>query len=145
MRGTRLSCLLLLLSLLTACHTQSPADQLRAELKTVASWAATARMTGESWAGGSVPNAYARRTLQAAEEALQESAGDLNASAPDGSTVPDLRPATLGKMQKLQQILTQMSAAVAQQDRTAMAEQINQLASVEREIAELKKGAGGNS
>jgi hypothetical protein len=145
MRGTRPSYLLLLLLLLTACHNQSPADKLRAELKTVASWAATARMTGEAWSGGAVPNAYARRTLQAAATALQESAAALDISARDGSTVPDLRTATMAKMQKLQQLVAQMSAAVEQQNRAAMAEQLNQLAAVEREIAELKGEAGKHS
>lgn len=142
MRAKRLCGLLLSFALLAACRTQSPVDKLRAELKATASWAATARMVGETWSGGSVPNAYARRSLRTAADALEESRGILNASAQDDSSTGDLRAALLSEIQKLQQVCGQMRASVAARDSAAMSEQLKQLSAIEGEIAELKKAAG---
>ena len=146
MRAIRLSGLLLLLPLLTACQHQSPAVQVQAELKTASSWAATARMVGEKWSGGAVPTRYARRSLEAAADALEESENALNTLA-QGVQVAgrDLRPEALAEIQKLKQVIAQMSAAIEKQDRAAMTAQISQLSAVEREIAALKREAGGQS
>ncbi len=142
MRAKRLCGLLLLFSLLAACRTQSPVDKLRAELKATASWAATARMVGETWSGGSVPTPYAERSLRTAAVALEESRSALNTSTEGDPSTHDLRSALLSEIQKLQQVFGQMRALVAAQDRAAMSEQLKQLSSIEGEIAGLKKAAG---
>src|SRR5215210_4374092 len=68
---------LLLLAALAAC-AQSPADELRAEAQTAASWAATVRMAGEAWSKGAVTDAYARRTVETAQRTLGETADALD-------------------------------------------------------------------
>ncbi len=73
----RLSYLLLLpIITLTACG-QSADEQLQAEIKTVSSWTATAQMAGEAWTKCDVPDAYARRTLETAQDNLKETAESL--------------------------------------------------------------------
>jgi uncharacterized protein (UPF0147 family) len=142
MRAKRLCGLLLLFALLAACRSQSPTEKVRAELKATASWAATARMVGETWSGGSVPSAYASRSLRTAAEALEESRAILNAVAQDDSSTRDLRSALLSEIQKLKQVCEGMRASVAARDSAALSGQLKQLSSIEGEIAELKKAAG---
>lgn len=67
---SRLSSLLLLLNLLTACSSQSSTDKLAKELQTVKSWTATAHMVADAQIHGDVPTAYAKHTLEKAQEGI---------------------------------------------------------------------------
>src|SRR4051794_40074542 len=71
----------ILLALLVACNSQSPADKLRKELQTVASWAATSRMVGEALQNGKVLSAYAARTFETAGQNLQDESRTLEKSS----------------------------------------------------------------
>src|SRR6266850_5459658 len=65
-----LTILLVLLS--NACTSSDSATKLEKETNTIISWAATAQMVGEAWHAASVPRAYADRTLQSAQEAIEK-------------------------------------------------------------------------
>ena len=142
MRLLRLSVLLVslaLLTVLTACGAQSSADDLATELETVTSWAATAHMVGDAWINGTVPTAYAKQTLEAAQQSLQEEMDTLA----QGSTVPsDRRTKLLETLQSLEQTVGQMATAVEQEDRAALTQQMQQLSTEEQTIGTLAKNAG---
>ena len=130
MRPRRSSSLVLVLAL--ACSTRPPAEQLKTELQTVASWAATARMTGEQWLKGSVPRAYAAQTLRAAAETLEEEAQAIQGQEAAGAAeLTRAAGATIGRMR----------TAVEGGDRAALARLLEQLKAEEQAARSLAGGA----
>jgi hypothetical protein len=121
--------------------TQSPEDQLKAELQTVASWAATARMASEQLLKGAVPRAYAAQTLRAAAETLQEEAQTIQGVKADGAAAAGLQASLLGRTQSLGQAVGQMSAAVESKDDQKLAQSLEQLKGEEQAVKSLAGGA----
>lgn len=130
---------LLLLTLLTACSSKSSVDELTKELQTVNSWAATAQMVGDSWIRGVVPTAYAKQTLSTAQKELQKETGTLFKA----SIAPSQYRTILEHLQRLQSTVGDMSKAVEQGDKTALAQQLKQLSTQKRTISQLDMPVGG--
>ncbi|HKR00577.1 MAG TPA: hypothetical protein VJT09_07880 [Pyrinomonadaceae bacterium] len=137
MRSLRSSSLLLVLAV--TCCTRPPADQLKTELQAVASWAATARMTGEAWAQGSVPRAYAAHTLRTAREALQEETGTIGEPAQGGG---ELQASLAARTEKVAQVIEGMRATVERDDKQALTQLLEQLKAEEREMKALAASGG---
>jgi hypothetical protein len=137
---SRLSSLLLLLNLLTACSSQSSTDKLAKELQTVKSWTATAHMVADAQIHGDVPTVYAKHTLEKAQEELKHETDTLSKL----SIAPSQRRTVLEQLKRLEDTLGQMSKAVEQKDPQAMIQQIQQLSTQEQTINMLAKTAGGS-
>lgn len=129
----------MLLTLLTACSSKSGADKLTKELQTVTSWAATAEMTGDAWMHGNVSTVYAKQTLSTAQKKLHKQTETLFKSSSD----PTQRRMLLDRLQRLESTVGQMSRAVEQKDRTAIAQQLRQLSTQKQTISTFAKTAGG--
>lgn len=116
---------LLLIPLLTLSSCgQSPAEELQAETQIVASWVATARMVGEAWTKGSVPDAYARRTLETAQESLKEATETLA----EAEEIPaEQLTRAQEQIRNLQQTMSQMQAATERDDKPALQQSLNEL------------------
>lgn len=127
--------LLLSLTLLTACSNQSSTESTK-DLQTVRSWAATAQMTGDAWTRGVVPTAYAKQTLSTAQKKLHEETDNLAQLSIDTTQ----RRTILEHLQRLEMTVNQMSTAVAQEDHTAIAQQLKQLSTQEQKLSTLKPG-----
>jgi hypothetical protein len=143
MQLLRVSCLTLwlaLLALLTGCSYHSPSAQFSADLTTITSWAATAHMVSEEWARQAVPNAYAKQTLQVAREELQTAVATLKQLQLSGASAQQ-RATLLRHVQRINQLLGQMSKVVEQEKRDAMAPLRRQLATEEKAINTLAKSA----
>ena len=129
--------LLILVTSLVACNSQSPADKLRKELQTVASWAATSRMVGEALQNGKVLSAYAARTFEAAGQKLQEESRTLEKS----SDIPVEERANLqAQLARLEQIVGQLKTAAAGKDNAALSQQVGQLSVEEQSLKSSFKG-----
>lgn len=119
-------CYLLLLPVIafaTACG-QSADEQLQAEIKTVSSWTAAARMAGEAWTKGDVPDAYARRTLETAQDNLKETADALE----ETEEIPaNQKSQAQEQINNLRQTMNKMQAAVESGDKPALAQSLDQL------------------
>jgi hypothetical protein len=102
-----------LLLLLVSCG-QDPAQQAAEEAKAVASWAATAAMAGEAWAGGAVTREYASDTLGSVLESLAREEGRA-ASLP-----PDARGRLTEKLEKVKAAVGELGRAVEGGDRGAV-------------------------
>ena len=131
--------ILYLTILLISCGSQSSADQLAKELQTVASWIATAHMVGKAWNDGNVPTPYTQRTLQAAEESLQEEADKLTQTS---KIPPNTRRTALELLRNVKTTLGQMQPAVEGGDRTALSRQLNQLEMQRQRVIALTKNGG---
>ena len=130
MRPRRSCSLVLVLAL--ACCTRPPAEQLKTELQTAASWAATARLAGEAWLKGSVPRAYAVQTFRVAAETLEDEAQTIQGQQAEEATgLTRAAGATIGRMR----------AAVAGGDRQALAQLLGQLGGEEQALRSLAGGA----
>lgn len=136
---------LFLLTLLTACSSKSSADELAKELQTVTSWAATAHMVGDAWTRGVVPTAYAKQTLEKAQKELHKEIDKLTQKSD-----PQDRATLQEQLRRLESTVGQMSTAVEQGNRTALAklvadiaQQLKQLSREEQTISTLAKTAGG--
>lgn len=128
-----------MLTLLTACNSKSSAEELTKELEKVSSWAATAHMVGEAWIRGDVPMTYAKQTLKTTQKEVQKETDKLSKSS-----IPQ-RQNVLKPLQRLQNTIGQMSTAVEQKDRTAIATQLKQLSTEEKTIRSLAKPADEKS
>src|SRR5690349_2401955 len=113
--------LLGLLAALTACGNQAPADEQAKEIQTLLSWTATTHMAVDSWRQGTVPQVYTTRTLQYAAE-------QLDAEQPKVAKLPPIPGDTplAERLQRVRIALDQMSTAVAQGDRAALAGPLQQ-------------------
>jgi len=139
MRAVRVCSLSLLLLAITCC-TRTPSDQLKTELQTITSWTATARMVGEAWLKGAVPNAYAAHTLRTAGESLSEAIRTLSEQSPEG--VAELQTSLMGQARSLEQLVEQMRAAVENRDGSALSQLLKQLEGEEQTIKALAKNGG---
>jgi len=121
--------------------TQSPAAQLKTGLQQVASWTATARMAGEAWLKGSVPQAYAAQTLRAAQETLQEEAKALEEALPN-SAAAELHASLLKQARSIAGVIGQMRAAVEKRDRQTLSHLLKQLEAEQQALHALSKRGG---
>lgn len=138
----RILCCLLILPF-AACGSRDSNAALRDSLTTVVSWAATAQMTGEAWADGRVPNAYAQQTLEKAQESIEREADALGEKSTSLSV--DERRLLLSQLSDLEATLEEMRAAVEDGDRAGAAAQADRLRKVEEAIKALttRRGAAG--
>jgi hypothetical protein len=133
-------CSLSLLLLAFTCCTRTPSAQLKAELQTITSWTATARMVGEAWLKGAVPNAYAAHTLQTAKESLSEAIRTLSEQSSEG--VAELQTSLMGQARSIGQLVEQMRVAVENRDGNALSQLLKQLEGEEQTIKALARNGG---
>jgi hypothetical protein len=93
------------------------------------SWAATARMVGEAWRAGEVPDRYAARTLQAVRQSLRESIRH----APS-----DITPS----MQHLADAVGAMEQAVKRRDQAALVDPLRAVEDAKAPLARAAKEGG---
>jgi flagellar motility protein MotE (MotC chaperone) len=129
---------LLLLAVLTACSSKSEADKLTKELRTVTSWVATAEMTGEAWTQGNVPTPYTKQTLSTAQKKLHKQTEAIAQLSYDPTQLNKI----VEHLQRLESTVNRMSTSVEQQDRSAIAHQLQQLSKQEQTITVLASRAG---
>ena len=141
MLPTRLSSLILLLITLialNACGSPSASD-LAKELQTVISWQATAHMVGDAWLNQTVPAVFAKRTLQSAQEGLQQEADTL-------THIPDIpaqqRTMLLQPLQQSEHIVAHMLTAIEQDNHAMMTQQLQNLSTNQQTIKTLAEKAG---
>ncbi|MEG4024179.1 hypothetical protein [Microcoleus sp. S13C4] len=123
-----------LLLVLAGCSQSSSHDKLVKTLKTVESWTATARMVGETWQQGSIPDLYAQQTLEKSQQEISKETKDL--------TDP---PALPRQIYQLQQTLQQMTTAVKQHRKAEIATPLVQLATEQQQLETLLKAQGDRS
>ena len=120
----RIAAVLLITGLAVAGCGGSETDAKQAAQRAV-SWGATARMVGEAWRAGELPDRYAVRTLQAARQSLRKSIR----RAPS-----DITPS----MQHLADAVGAMEQTVKQRDHAAL---VDPLRAVEVATAPLARTA----
>src|SRR4051812_44840225 len=86
--------MLLCFALTISCRERSSSVELKDEMETVSSWAATAQMVGEEWTRGSIPAAYAQRTLRTTLETFERETESINKLSAAGQ---ELRTELLGR------------------------------------------------
>jgi hypothetical protein len=97
---------------LLAAGCQSPREKAGDALKSVASWAATSAMVGRSWLGGEVPTVYAKQTLDAAEQVIQDTDRKLRSEELPG----DLRTTIAAELRTRAAAVAAMRGAVEHGD-----------------------------
>ena len=60
--------MLLVIALLAACSHKTPEEKLQKDFEPVKSWSATVQFAGEKYDANSVPRAFVRATIDAAEK-----------------------------------------------------------------------------
>ena len=133
--------MLLLLTLLTACSSKSSGNDFAKELETVTSWVATAQMAGEAWINGNVPTVYAKKTLSKVRKRLHSETDTLAHSSTDLRQRSDVSR----NIERIESTVGQMSRAVEQKDRNALAKQLQQLSTQQQTLTTLAKTAGGQN
>lgn len=115
----------------TACSQPSSSEVLTQHLKTVRSWTATARMVAESRSQDAVPQHYARQTLEKTQEEISKESESLF------KDLPQTRSQLTPSLQSLQQTIQQLSIAVDQPEKAAIAVPLKQLIIEEQQLQTL--------
>src|SRR5437762_13266303 len=68
------------IALLAACSHKTAEEQLLKDFEPVKSWAATVQFAGEKWTANSVPTAFVRATIDAAEKEFDKAAKTIDES-----------------------------------------------------------------
>ncbi|MBW4473653.1 MAG: hypothetical protein KME45_25240 [Stenomitos rutilans HA7619-LM2] len=126
----------LLLFVPIACSQQSSSEVLSQHLKTVHSWTATAQMVAESWTQGSVPQRYAKQTLEKTQQEIAKETESLF------NELPQTRSQFAPSLQQLQQTIQQLSIAVEQSEKAAIAAPLKQLIIEEQQLQTLIRAQG---
>lgn len=126
----------LLLFVPVACSQPSSDAVLTQHLQTVNSWTATAQMVAESWEQGSVPQRYAKQTLEKTQQEIAKETEALFKEQPQAQS--QLAPS----LQHLQQTIQQLSTAVGQPETAAIAAPLKQLLTDEQQLQTLIKVQG---
>lgn len=111
-----------LLFVLAACSRSSAAESTKA-LKTIQSWIATAQMTGEAWQEGSVPDVYAKQTLEKSQQEISKEAQGLTISSELSQ-----------QLQKTQQILEEITADIEHHNKTATVIALQKLSNEQKQL-----------
>jgi hypothetical protein len=94
-------------------------------------------MVGEAWTHQAVPTAYVKQTLTTARQELQTELETIATAVP-----AEQRTTLLEQLQRPDRTIDQMLAAVEHDDRTAVEQQIKQLATDEQAIDSFMQRAG---
>lgn len=70
----------LAIALLAACSHKSPEEKLQKDFEPVKSWSATVQFAGEKWSANSVPAAFVRATIDAAEKEYDKAGKSIDES-----------------------------------------------------------------
>ncbi len=117
-----------LLFLLAACGKPSPYDQRTEALKITRSWTATARMAGEAWQQGAIPDQYAQQTLTKSQQEIGKAQAGL-------SSPPVL-------FQQVQQAIQDMTMQVQHHNKAAIATSLQRISAQQQQLDTLAKAAG---
>jgi hypothetical protein len=129
-----------LLSLSAAC-AQDSQKEIKQQAQTLASWAATLHMIGDSWREGSVPGRYAEKTLDEAREALRDEGQTIDES----STMPaDARAVLSDHARKLDALAGGMRESV-KGNAAAVSQAVDALAQEEQSLRDLAQRAGAQT
>jgi phytoene/squalene synthetase len=97
-------------------------------------------MAGEAWLKGTVPHAYAARTLRTAEETLEDEARTIQEDKSQDAA--ELRASLAGHVRGVSQVVGQMRAAIESRDAPTLDGLLKQLEAGEQKIKALA-GSGG--
>ncbi|MFE1746131.1 hypothetical protein [Coleofasciculus sp. H7-2] len=137
MQWIRVGSPLLLLTLLTACSSQSSTKNITKDLQVVTSWAATVQMVSNAWIRGAVPTAYTKQTLKKAKQELEKETSKLTLQA---STEPERK--LLEELHHLEVTLSQISQGIEREDRPNVAQQIQELTKENHALNTQAKSVG---
>ena len=138
-RGGAILGVILVLAALLACQHQTPDQELLDKADAAGSWIATLQMAGEKWLANSVPTSFVKTTCEAADEDLDQAAGEAEKSQA-GPAVRD----------PLRQLISQARAAgkglrraAVANDRPGAAQEVRRLAALRSGFAALKQRQEG--
>jgi uncharacterized protein Yka (UPF0111/DUF47 family) len=134
---SRYAWMILLLATTTACGTQPSSQDLNKELRTVNSWAATAKMVSLAWLHNRVPEAYTKQTLHKTQETLHQELDTIAKVAPLKH-----RDTALQQVTQLEQTVQQMETQVDQQNRTALTQTLQDLSNQVQGLQPLVQQSG---
>jgi DNA anti-recombination protein RmuC len=133
-KNLTLSVILIAALCFCACGKKD-SEKLSQESTKVLSWVASAELIFESWSHGSVPDAYARRSLKLINQELGQNIERLQ------SVSDNRRPQIISNIEQIQVVLSQIASAVEHEDRSRRDKLQAQLADLKRTLASIVSGA----
>jgi hypothetical protein len=126
--------LILIASVCLCACSKNDSKKLTEESTKVLSWVASAELIFESWSHGSVPDAYARRSLERINKELGQNMERLQ------SVSDNRRPQITSNIEQLQVVLSQLVVAVEHEDRSQGNQLQTQLADHKRTLVSIVSG-----
>ena len=134
-RETLTLSLILIASLCFCACGKKDSEKLNEESTKVLSWAASAQLIFESWSHGSVPDAYARRSLELINKELGQNIERLQL------VTDNRRPEIISNIEQIQVVLSQLASAVEHEDRSQGNQLQTQLADLKGTLVSIASGA----
>lgn len=125
-----------LLLTLTAYGCQTSSSDAAKELNTISSWAATAQMVAEAWMQGSVPEVYAKQTLEKTQHELDNERKTVE------NQLAQQTPQLPQQLQHLDEAIQQLTIAIDHKDKRAIAQPLHQLEAIQHQLKTLSQKAG---
>ena len=127
--------LILVASLCLCACGKKDSEKLSEESTHVFSWVASAELIFESWSHGSVPDAYARRSLELINKELGQNIERLQL------VTDNRRPEIISNIEQIQVVLSQLASAVEHEDRSQGNQLQTQLADLKGTLVSIASGA----
>jgi hypothetical protein len=135
LKREKLALSLILAASLCLCGCgKSDSENLTEESTKVLSWVASAELIFESWSQGSVPDAYARRSLERINKELGQNIERLQ------SISDNRHPQIISNIEQFQIVLSQLVLAVEHGDRSGGNQLLTQLSDRKRTLVSIING-----
>jgi len=127
--------LILITSLCLCACGKKDSEKVSEESTKVLSWVASAELIFESWSHGSVPDAYARRSLERINKELGQNIERLQ------SVSDNRRPEIISNIEQIQVVVSQLAVAAEHEDRSRGNQLQTQLADLKGTLVSIVSGA----
>ena len=138
-RGGAILGVILVLAALLACQHKTPDQELLDKADAVGSWIATLQMAGEKWLANSVPTSFVKTTCEAADQDLDQAAGETAKS----KAGPAVREPLRQLISQARAAGTGLRRAAAANDRPGAAQEVRRLAGLRSGFEALKRREDG--
>ncbi|MCP6760623.1 MAG: hypothetical protein NHB32_18190 [Fischerella sp. CENA71] len=127
---------LLMLTLLTSCNSSNNTEDLRKEIQSVSSWAATSQMVGNAWLKGNIPNKYAQKTLNKAQREFLKEQKKISQIQPSTNLIQYYQSLMQTHLSHLANQTEKMSKAIDQNNHSLAQQEIKE---IEIEVQKLNQ------
>ncbi|BCL34487.1 hypothetical protein [Nostoc sp. MS1] len=129
---------LLVLTLLTSCNNSSSKEDLKKEIQSVTSWAATTGMVGNAWLQGNIPSKYAQQTLDKAQTEFIQEKNKISQIQAQTTIIKSCQSLIINNVAQLANQTAKISQAIKQNNHLLAQQELTELDSELQKLHQLR-------